>query len=168
MHSSQIIYYGKHTSRFGLCTIGIDANQICYLGFLKKNQDERQLYKSLFPHATLVHRAKRAKILIDKIFSKNGGQNTLPLLLNGTPFQIKVWKALLQIPMRKLVSYQDIACAIGNNKAARAVGNAIAANHIAYLIPCHRVIKQSGEIGKYRWGSDRKGAMIAWEKTTSG
>jgi AraC family transcriptional regulator of adaptative response/methylated-DNA-[protein]-cysteine methyltransferase len=103
-----------------------------------------------------------ARTIISKIF--NDVYTPIPLLFYGTSFQIKVFKTLLKIPKGKLVSYQDVACMIGQKKAARAVGNAVAANHIAYLIPCHRVIKHSGKTGNYRWGHARKAAIIAWEK----
>lgn len=164
MNLFPIIYYGSCNSRFGLCNIAIYAHQICYLGFLEKEQLERQLRQLLFPNSQLLYRPNMAKTLLDKIFNKNDVQNPLSLFLKGTPFQIKVWKALLNIPEGKLVAYQDIAFAIGQKKSARAVGNAIAANRIAYLIPCHRVIQASGKIGKYHWGKKRKSAMIAWEQ----
>jgi AraC family transcriptional regulator, regulatory protein of adaptative response / methylated-DNA-[protein]-cysteine methyltransferase len=85
------------------------------------------------------------------------------LQVKGTNFQINVWKALLNIPKGCVVSYQDIASYIGNPKALRAVANAIAINPVAYLIPCHRVIAKSGKIHQYRWGSERKKALIGWE-----
>ena len=83
--------------------------------------------------------------------------------LKGSPFQIKVWEALLSIPEGHLVSYQDIALSIEKPKAMRATASAIAKNNIAYLIPCHRVIRQNGNFGQYRWQSSRKKAMILWE-----
>lgn len=87
----------------------------------------------------------------------------IKLHLKGTPFQIKVWNALLQIPMGSLKSYLDIAHEIGDSKASRAVGTAIGNNPIAYIIPCHRVITSSGNLGGYHWGIDRKSAIIGWE-----
>ena len=85
------------------------------------------------------------------------------LHLKGTPFQIKVWNALLHIPSGSLKSYLDIAGEIGDAKASRAVGTAIGSNPIAYLIPCHRVITSSGNLGGYHWGIDRKSAIIGYE-----
>ncbi len=87
----------------------------------------------------------------------------IKLHLKGTPFQIKVWNALLQIPMGSLKSYLEIANEIGDPHASRAVGTAIGNNPIAYLIPCHRVITSSGNLGGYHWGIDRKSAIIGWE-----
>ena len=89
----------------------------------------------------------------------------IKLHLAGTRFQIKVWEALLKIPMGALASYGDVATMIGQPGASRAVGNAIGHNPVAFLIPCHRVIRQNGAIGGYMWGTKRKQAMIAWEGT---
>jgi AraC family transcriptional regulator of adaptative response/methylated-DNA-[protein]-cysteine methyltransferase len=87
----------------------------------------------------------------------------IKLHLKGTDFQLKVWDALLKIPKGQLSSYGNIAHEIQNPKAARAVGTAIGSNPVAFLIPCHRVIQSSGEIGGYRWGNTRKTAIIGWE-----
>jgi AraC family transcriptional regulator of adaptative response/methylated-DNA-[protein]-cysteine methyltransferase len=91
------------------------------------------------------------------------GANALPLLLNGTNFQIKVWEALLRIPAGDVVTYGEIARSIGAPGASRAVGQAVGANPIAYIIPCHRVIRKMGVLGGYRWGTARKRAMLGWE-----
>jgi AraC family transcriptional regulator of adaptative response/methylated-DNA-[protein]-cysteine methyltransferase len=108
------------------------------------------------------------------LFSQPAGQSTgqpddpqrpLGLLLKGTNFQIKVWNALLQIPRGRAVSYGDIAAHIGKPNAHRAVGTAVGANPIAWLIPCHRVLRKGGQLGGYRWGTTRKRAMIGWEAT---
>jgi AraC family transcriptional regulator of adaptative response/methylated-DNA-[protein]-cysteine methyltransferase len=98
--------------------------------------------------------------------SNGAGQapQKLHLLLRGTNFQIKVWKALMNIGSSRVVSYSTLARLAGSPKAQRAVGGALAANRIGYLIPCHRVIRESGDVGVYRWGSDRKAMMLAWEK----
>jgi AraC family transcriptional regulator of adaptative response/methylated-DNA-[protein]-cysteine methyltransferase len=87
----------------------------------------------------------------------------LALLVRGTNFQVQVWNALLRIPAGRFAAYEDIAGAIGSPRAMRAVGTAVGRNPIAFLIPCHRVIRASGAIGGYRWGLSRKRAMIAWE-----
>ncbi|MCG8579588.1 MAG: methylated-DNA--[protein]-cysteine S-methyltransferase, partial [Bacteroidales bacterium] len=87
----------------------------------------------------------------------------IKLHLKGTAFQLKVWDALLKIPAGELATYGDIAHSIDKPSAQRAVGTAIGSNPVAYLIPCHRVIRASGAIGGYRWGIVRKKAMIAWE-----
>ena len=87
----------------------------------------------------------------------------IKLHLKGTPFQLKVWQSLLKIPVGNISTYASIAENILSPKAARAVGTAIGANPVAFLIPCHRVIKSSGIIGEYHWGSNRKVAMLGWE-----
>ena len=87
----------------------------------------------------------------------------IKLHLKGTAFQIKVWEALLQVPVGGLTTYSELAKRSGNTGASRAVGTAIGNNPVAFLIPCHRVIKATGEIGQYHWGSVRKNAIIGWE-----
>ncbi len=89
--------------------------------------------------------------------------NQIKLHLNATPFQLKVWDAILKIPQGRLTTYGTIAKQINAPKASRAVGTAIGSNPVAYLIPCHRVIQSSGTIGGYAWGNTRKTAMIGWE-----
>lgn len=95
--------------------------------------------------------------------AEGDAQAIVPILLKGTAFQVKVWEALLKIPEGALCAYGDIARQVCGPKAARAVGAAVGANPIAYLIPCHRVIRQSGIVHDYRWGSTRKKAILGWE-----
>ncbi len=87
----------------------------------------------------------------------------LPLLVHGTNFQLKVWEALLRIPPGHVTSYGDLAAALGDAKLARAVGAAVGANPVSYLIPCHRVLHALGQVTRYRWGPTRKLAMLGWE-----
>jgi AraC family transcriptional regulator of adaptative response/methylated-DNA-[protein]-cysteine methyltransferase len=91
------------------------------------------------------------------------GHGNLRALVKGTPFQVRVWRALLRVPSGTLVTYGNLAAAIGQPMAARAVGSAVGKNNLAYLIPCHRVIRKTGVIGDYRWGPSRKRAIVAWE-----
>ena len=98
------------------------------------------------------------------IFQEDWKQlDQIKLHLAGTPFQLKVWESLLKIPMGHLTTYGDIAQTIQNPNASRAVGTAIGSNPVAFLIPCHRVIQNSGHIGGYMWGLDKKSAIIGWE-----
>jgi AraC family transcriptional regulator of adaptative response/methylated-DNA-[protein]-cysteine methyltransferase len=92
----------------------------------------------------------------------------LRAFVRGTPFQVRVWRALLQIPAGTLISYGALATALARPGAARAVGTAVGRNPLAYLIPCHRVIRGTGVIGDYRWGTARKRAMLAWEEAGAG
>ena len=89
--------------------------------------------------------------------------NPIKLLVKGTPFQLKVWEALLKIPFGALVSYQAVSEHVNNPRGHQATGGAIGKNPIAFLIPCHRVVRKTGEINGYRWGLNRKSALIGWE-----
>ncbi len=91
------------------------------------------------------------------------GPGRIPLILEGTNFQVKVWEALLAIPAGHAASYEDVAASMGRPTAVRAVASAVAANHIAYLIPCHRVLRKNGDTGEYRWSATRKKALLGWE-----
>lgn len=98
------------------------------------------------------------------IFTQDWNQlKEIKLHLKGTDFQLKVWETLLKVPMGSLTTYSGIAGAVDNPKAMQAVGTAVGNNPVAFLIPCHRVIKATGELGQYHWGSMRKNAMIGWE-----
>jgi AraC family transcriptional regulator of adaptative response/methylated-DNA-[protein]-cysteine methyltransferase len=116
-----------------------------------------------WPAANFVRDEAGAVELATRIFPSTPAPGRLHLLLRGTNFQIKVWEALLRTGTGDLVTYADLAQAIGQPKAARAVGSAVAANLIGYLIPCHRVIRGSGDSGQYRWSAARKQAMLGWE-----
>ncbi|HEX5931265.1 MAG TPA: MGMT family protein, partial [Methyloceanibacter sp.] len=85
------------------------------------------------------------------------------LLLKGTNFQIKVWSALLRLQPGQLISYGELARKIGQPKAAQAVGRALSANPLGFIVPCHRVIRATGALGDYRWGKARRRAILAWE-----
>ena len=118
-----------------------------------------------WPRAELARNDQASAQVIEAVFSEAGGQRgALSLQVEGTNFQIAVWRALLSIPPGRLASYSQIARALGYPKASRAVGNAVGANPVALLIPCHRVIQQSGALGGYRWGAARKQMAQMWEQ----
>ena len=120
----------------------------------------------IWHRASLTEDAKGLAPLTAQIFTPtawNPGNQPLPILLKGTNFQIKVWEALLRIPTGTAVTYQDVAAAVGDANAVRAVGTAIGKNPISYLIPCHRVIRKNAEFGNYGSGSARKKAILGWE-----
>ncbi|MDH4058036.1 MAG: MGMT family protein, partial [Cyclobacteriaceae bacterium] len=102
---------------------------------------------------------------VKSIFNRSDptSKQKLHLFVKGTNFQIKVWEALLKIPMGNVTTYQGVADHILNPKAIQAVGSAVGSNHVAYLIPCHRVIRKDGILGEYRWSPTRKKSMIGWE-----
>src|SRR5690606_13691658 len=110
----------------------------------------------------------QAQHWMDQAFPTAPEPGKLHLVLRGTNFQIKVWEALIRLPAGHRVSYTQLAQMAGAPKAQRAVGSALAANTIGWLIPCHRVIRESGETGHYRWDDARKAAMLAWEAARAG
>ena len=159
------IYYSRAETVFGNILIASTEKGICHISFLPENpeQPESDIIKrfpsAVFEQKTDLHQQQALKMFRDDW----SDLDRIKLHLKGTPFQIKVWNALLQIPAGSLKSYLDIANDIGDAHASRAVGTAIGNNPIAYLIPCHRVITSSGNLGGYHWGIDRKTAMIGWE-----
>lgn len=165
------IEYGIHPTPFGECLLALTSRGICALFFVEGNnrQGVVQELKLRWPEARLVQAPRSTSPYLQRIFGANSAarRSPLPLVLSGTNFQIRVWEALLKIPQGHLVSYEDIAQRIGQPKASRAVGNAVAKNPISYLIPCHRVIKSIGITGNYRWGPARKKAILGWEMARS-
>lgn len=162
------ISYGFHDTPFGKCLLGTTERGVCWLSFLQYEEDESfsvQHLKQYWHNSAIREDSNETFLFLNRIFP--AGKNTVPeklnILVKGTNFQIKVWEALLKIPAGKVTTYQDIARAINNPNALQAVGSAVGANHIAYLIPCHRVIRKDGILGEYRWGSMRKKSMIGWE-----
>jgi len=120
--------------------------------------------KTKFPAAALRHLSDALQENALLLFTNNWTSlNQIRLHLKGTPFQLKVWETLLKIPMGQLTTYGAVAGGIGLPAASRAVGTAIGANPVAFLIPCHRIIQSTGIFGQYHWGSNRKTAMIGWE-----
>ncbi len=161
------IFYGCHPSPFGYCLLGATERGVCYLEFQpdgRKNPSIQGIRKR-WPNADIVLKPKKSQALVKKIFDFNPASGSAPLSLyvKGTNFQIKVWEALLKIPLGKMVTYEDVARQIRRPKAARAVGNAVGQNPIPFLIPCHRVIRKMGEFGNYGGGKERKKAMLGWE-----
>jgi len=161
------IHYGFHPTLFGECLLAVTGRGICGLSFVaegKRTHVLREL-RDRWTGATLSEAPSTTQPFIDRLFSRpaNKQRKPLQLLLKGTNFQIKVWEALMRIPEGCVVSYEDVARAIEKPTASRAVGNAVGKNPIAYLIPCHRVIRQAGVIGNYHWGPERKKALLGWE-----
>ena len=161
------IQYGFHPTMFGECLLAVTQRGICGLSFVpagKKTQVLKEL-RDRWAGAKFSEEPDSTQPYVDRLFSRNRKvwHKPLPLLLKGTNFQIKVWEALMKIPGGCVVSYEDVARAIGNSKASRAVGSAVGENPIAYIIPCHRVIQRAGVIGDYHWGSARKKALLGWE-----
>ena len=156
------IAYGFHPTPFGECFIALTGRGICNLSFIGKNERKKVLaeFSKQWSKAKLSQDQDKTKATVKKIFASAG---PIKVLCRGTNFQIKVWEALLKIKPGQLTTYQSIAQAVGNPKAVRAVGTAIGNNPVAYLIPCHRVIRGMGHMGGYRWGLARKRAILALE-----
>jgi AraC family transcriptional regulator of adaptative response/methylated-DNA-[protein]-cysteine methyltransferase len=161
------IFYGFHPTPFGHCLLAVTDRGVCHLSFVQEGERTKALkaLKKTWENAKITVAPAKTRSLVDQIFNpiKNGQPRPLHLFLSGTNFQIKVWEALLKIPAGAVASYEDIATHIGMPKASRAVGNAVAQNPIAYIIPCHRVVRKLGEFGNYRWGAARKKAILGWE-----
>lgn len=161
------ISYGIHPTRFGLCLLGVTARGICWLSFPNAG-DTQSAVRELKSHWSGARVSEQPGVtgpVTTRVFSEldDQGNRPLGLLLMGTNFQLRVWQALLRIPAGAVTTYQSIGAMVGAPRAARAVGGAVGENAIAYLIPCHRVIRQSGVLGGYRWGENRKRAMLGWE-----
>ncbi len=166
-HGSGIqMEYGIHETLFGLSLIGVTERGVCWLSFITNDEDpkyEIEKMKEHWHHSIFHHDQELTADVINSIFDHNSESKKLHAFVKGTNFQVKVWQALLQLPLGSVTTYQGIAEKIQNPKAMQAVGSAVGANHIAYLIPCHRVIRKDGILGEYRWNATRKKSIIGWE-----
>ena len=163
------ISFGIHDSPFGKCLLGVTARGICWLSFAKAETKTSQILlplKETWPSARLAPAQKETAGLLKQIFPGEGSppRGPLTLLVRGTDFQVRVWRALLGIPLGATMTYGDLAADIQKPRAVRAVGTAVGQNAISFLIPCHRIIRSDGAIGGYRWGSPRKEVMLEWEQ----
>jgi AraC family transcriptional regulator of adaptative response/methylated-DNA-[protein]-cysteine methyltransferase len=154
--------WGVHDTRFGTCAIASSARGICGLAFLD-DTDVTSWLESSFPRATLAHAPGATLALVRRIFEPSRGDASIPIVLRGTAFQLRVWQALLEVPPGTVSSYETLAAKVGAPRAARAVGSAVGQNKLAYVVPCHRVIRSIGAISGYAWGPPRKRAILASE-----
>lgn len=154
------IRYGFGDTPFGRALIAETERGICALAF--ENGASFDEFRNAWPAATLERDDNIAQERLNDVFLSNEPKN-VRVLTSGTNFQVRVWEALLSIPQGEVRTYEQLAREMGAPKSARAVGNALAANTVAVLIPCHRVIQATGSVGNYRWNSDRKRALLAWE-----
>ncbi|TCK17170.1 AraC family transcriptional regulator of adaptative response/methylated-DNA-[protein]-cysteine methyltransferase [Thiogranum longum] len=162
------IEYAVHDTPFGKTFIAITPKGICNFSFLNSEQVDEHLTRlhKKWPNATVHENRQQTLAVIQAMFDKKKNHDHLtPISLHvfGTNFQISVWRALLQIAPARVASYSQVATAIGYPGSARAVGQAVGVNPVAFLIPCHRVIQKSGKLGGYHWGETRKQAIHAWE-----
>jgi len=161
------IVYGIHPTPFGDCLLALTERGISNLIFVQGGDRDAALdtLSTSWKRAGIVHDPASTESVLEQIMQVLTGGDALPLSLHlrGTNFQIKVWEALLRIPEGMLVAYEDLASYIGMPRASRAVGAAIGRNPVPLLIPCHRVIRKTGDFGGYRWGTARKKIILGWE-----
>lgn len=163
------IHYGIHPTPFGPCLIGVTDRGLCNLLFIyESEQSTIAAMQRSWPKAAFAFDPERTRAMSKRIFSMAEINQPLYTLIKGTPFQLKVWEALLHIPIGQVTSYQQVAKAIHHPKATRAVANAVANNPLHFLIPCHRVIQSSGVLGGYRAGVLRKKLLLGWEAAKTG
>jgi len=159
------IVAGFTATPFGQALLAEGRRGICELAFVDDGGETRA-WKKLqkdWPKAEIARNDAAATGTAEKLFLKAPGAANLRAFVRGTDFQVRVWRALLQVPSNTVVTYGRLAAAIGQPRAARAVGSAVGQNSTGFLIPCHRVIRETGVVGDYRWGTTRKRAMLAWE-----
>jgi AraC family transcriptional regulator of adaptative response/methylated-DNA-[protein]-cysteine methyltransferase len=161
---------GVAASPFGDCLIGETARGICHLSFFDESGRENAMAEMIadWPLAEVETDDDQARTLAGRIFAPGASQTSWKLFVRGTAFQLRVWRALLMVRPGTLVSYGKLAAAAGNPNASRATGSAVGSNAISFLIPCHRVIRETGISGHYRWGAVRKRAILAWESGRNG
>jgi AraC family transcriptional regulator of adaptative response/methylated-DNA-[protein]-cysteine methyltransferase len=158
------ICYSYSTTTFGNIIIASTTKGICYMAFDNDKDIGISLLYAKFPKANYSEKTtpshQKALQLLDGNWM---GKNSVKLHLKGSQFQLKVWETLLKTPMGSVTTYAAVANTIKLSTACRAVGTAIGANPVAFLIPCHRIIKSTGALGQYHWGKERKAALIGWE-----
>jgi len=155
---------------FGVCLVGESPRGVCHLSFMDSPDETAAMtgLQKVWPHAQLRRDDAAAASLAARCFGQAAGTLAQPPLrayVRGTAFQVRVWRALLHVQPGQLMTYGRLARLLGQPSAARAVGSAVGQNPLAYLIPCHRVIRETGVTGEYRWGPVRKRAMLAWESS---
>ncbi len=161
-----LIRHGITQTPFGSALIGQTLRGICHLSFTERGEASAGLQelRNRWPHARLERDDVQAAAVAARIWGGQGPQSPeLRVAVAGTNFQLKVWQALIDLGSRGVTTYAGVAAAIGAPHATRAVGNAVGANPVAWLIPCHQVLRKDGALGGYHWGVDRKRAMLAWD-----
>jgi AraC family transcriptional regulator of adaptative response/methylated-DNA-[protein]-cysteine methyltransferase len=163
--ASLIINYSFADTPFGKVIVASTDKGVCYMAFADDGDEKAlELLKNNFPNARYIQLVDRIQQNALFAFTQDWSRlDEIKLHLKGTDFQLKVWETLLTVPAGGLTTYGALARQAGHEGASRAVGTSVASNPVAFLIPCHRVIRSTGEIGQYHWGADRKGALIGWE-----
>lgn len=160
------IAYGFHATPFGTALLGATERGLCSLAFVDQGGEGEAIdeLRERWQLADLDEDARQTAPLAERIFAPGERDDRpIPLFVQGTNHQVRVWEALLRVPAGAVVSYEQLAAAAGRPDAVRAVAGAVARNQVAYVIPCHRVIRKLGAFGGYRWGGARKQAILGWE-----
>ncbi len=159
------VFWGWFDSPFGPALVMGTERGICGIAFAAETTDEAAMadLTGRWPLATFVEGPAFLRPWVQTAFGATPTADKAPLFLIGAPFQLKVWEALLAIPSGQVTTYGEIASAIGNPRAVRAVGTAVGRNPVSWLIPCHRALRKSGALGGYHWGLPVKRALLAWE-----
>jgi len=159
-----MVSYSFFSSPFGKIIVASMPKGVCYVGYVISRENALQELQKRFPNAICkLHKNKRHEHVKNLFAGKWTKEHKLVLYLKGTEFQIKVWKALLQIATGTVSSYSKIAASIGYPNAQRAVGTTVGKNPILYIIPCHRIIAQNGKMGGFYWGIEKKIELLNWE-----
>jgi AraC family transcriptional regulator of adaptative response/methylated-DNA-[protein]-cysteine methyltransferase len=168
------IRHGYTGTPFGTALVATTTRGVCHLAFVEDGKEKSAMreLRERWPEATLERDDAQALAIAKQIWSPGStpgaaGGPTLKVNVGGTNFQLKVWKALVDLGARKNTTYTEVAQAIGKPSGTRAVGAAVGANQVAWLIPCHNVLRKDGGLGGYHWGEDRKRAMLAWKSLPS-
>jgi AraC family transcriptional regulator of adaptative response/methylated-DNA-[protein]-cysteine methyltransferase len=164
------IHYGFTPTPFGEALLATTPRGLCHLGFVEPGEREQSIaeLRQRWRNAELVRDDARAREFANRIWDRTQSpRHALSLNVAGTNFQLKVWQALLDLPAQARTTYSALANRIGAQGSARAVSNAVGANPIAWLIPCHNVLRRDGTLGGYHWGEDRKRAILAWASLTN-
>ncbi len=160
-----VLRWGVHETPFGAALFVVSERGLARLAFLDGGRLDQALAEAMadWPLSRFIEDAEATRGLAAAAFSPQTNGAPLRLFAKGTPFQIQVWRALMRVPSGTATSYGELAAELGHRDSARAVAGACSANRIAVLIPCHRVIRETGALGGYRWGTERKQAVLAWE-----
>ncbi|MEO3997727.1 bifunctional helix-turn-helix domain-containing protein/methylated-DNA--[protein]-cysteine S-methyltransferase [Mesorhizobium sp. CAU 1732] len=161
------INYGYHLSPFGIALVMVTDRGLAGLAFCDHGEEAAAFadMSGRWPNAAYVEDMSATGPYTSRIFDPAHWRSDEPLrvVLIGSDFQIRVWEALLKIPMNRARTYSSIAAEIGNPKASRAVGAAVGANPVSFVVPCHRALGKTGALTGYHWGLTRKRAILGWE-----
>ncbi len=158
--------YGIGDTPVGRCLIADTARGVCWLSFPNGSEESAvDELKTFWGEDKLTLDINHAKSLTNRIFSQKRSENeSVTVLVSGTPFQLAQWRTLTELKHGETITYGELAVRSGTPRAVRAAGTAIGRNNVSFLIPCHRVVRSDGSVGRYRWGSKIKEKLLVWEK----